>query len=706
MEQLAHTGRVFSDPDPAQAIADALAHTKFEGEEPIVSWADIKRACAVDVDFHGATKPNPDALKRVVERLPIQPAHAWISHGQGLKLVYFATDLLTAEQQGEIVKFLLEKTLTYSAGWHLTGIELKTDFRHPAYSRGVDRCARLDLHGATDLEAARRKLFYEYPDDELDPERWEEWLKEEGYRIGQRLAHEHCPIKPGPKDSDCVVVLDGGFYCHSCAGHSLSYPGVSKPGWVPARLMMDGSPIRPSSLIRDVIRNYVHREQAQYIIPRPELHRALLTLHHMPNADEPEFVERQINKVFMTYDLIRLNGMWYHRHGERAGETGRREVLSCLPCTHYFKGRNSKGDIVTGQDKLKLGRLQSLGSNLSDLGVASMVPLRGLDMAERVRLMRPVPDDRVLAVLPANPPINLRRVVTADELAEARAVVEGRFRGICWNYLLLGIAAKGCVQQSLGVDTPRILAMGPTAAGKTQTAKLANILTGEPPNVYKFREDEERVKRSYFDGSMAGSIVIFDEFEKIAKRLPEGQLLEYMLLFETGVKAHLLHKGEFIVEMPAAVVLTCIDPPDAVFAQAEIGRRWVLVDVGAGSDKPVDWVSSSLSNGVEYWLTQGYHIEEHRKARDTIVSWVVKKYFDGDKEWTFLEIAADLGFKTLDKSGESQDERYAELYRLVESLPVWPTGRLAGYHIINMAGDDPAVNLFPRSPTAGRIRTD
>jgi hypothetical protein len=714
--QPAAEGLQFSDADPVQAFKAALACEDFDKTaEPIISWTDKSRLAALDVDYHDIAKEQrPDRAEyyRTIQRLPIKPLFAWITHGGGLRLVFGPLGKLAADEVAAIARLLLRRELTAADGW-----EIKRDTRHPYYLRvaadGTEQhCEFLDdfFRVRNDPATARRIIFADYeagPD--VDEEQVSEWLTDHGLERGRRYDHSRCPIQPsGGGGIDPVAVLDGGIYCHACEANGRSHPGIRKPGFVPWQLLLDQvenqEPVRAVDHLRNAVRNLTHWQHARHFIADERTYRALLRLWHLRGESDAEDEAREslIRRVFFPpIPILRSNDTWVRSTDfSPVGHSSLEIFLRQLPALQYAAVDGEK--LKTGLSPVKLAKFMD-GFDLTADGYPNINVLRGVDLASAAR---PFEDHGIYALAPADPPFRYRRREDRDMTAVA-AHFERCFPGIRLDLLKLLIAAKGVLQRGGNPEIPRLFIVGQSGASKSTTARLAANITGEVEAECGSGGDREKFIRGYADASMRSSFAIFNEVSKTG--LSDSEIRGRFLSLERGMQYHAMYQGTACIRTPAAIVLTdCVLPP--LFQNdAQLGRRFVLVDLGAGANETgQNWFDTCGSGSIQQWRNHPYSLGANADAADCLISEVIDEFFFEEGGPTFAEIARMLGFPLIGSAGDGEDAELREFYEAVKKLPEETEGHFAArgpgwkkFHKDNRTNGTADVHERFRELTAG-----
>src|SRR5687767_11537600 len=130
------TARPYVGRSPRDAFDRALDDTTLTVDEPIMSWHSLDDVAAIDVDYHDGSVPEPAWLLDSAKRVEPRPNLYWVTHGGGLRLIYFA-DRGGSFTAHELALLAMIHIAPRFGG--ATGIEIKTDTRHPKYKRGRER---------------------------------------------------------------------------------------------------------------------------------------------------------------------------------------------------------------------------------------------------------------------------------------------------------------------------------------------------------------------------------------------------------------------------------------------------------------------------------------------------------------------------------------------------------------------------------------
>jgi hypothetical protein len=478
-----------------------------------------------------------------------------------------------------------------------------------------------------------------------------------------------CLIDPtDTTTSDPVVVGDFGIFCHRCAGKELSYEGRGKPGFVSFRRLVEGEPDRLANPLRNAVRGMAHWEHAKYVVGERDKdgYRALLKLWHLKGEcdEEDEENSSRIDKVFTPSQLVRGNEVWLRSDTlTPVAYSGMEKLLACLPAVQYVQVAPGKKEgevkIKTGVSDAKLGQFQG-PFDLSRFGYPAIVPLRGLDIAARVR---PFEDEQIYAVTGAKPAFRYRPKGERD-MEKVEGTIRRCFPHVNLNALRLLIAAKGLVQRGDFNDVPQVYIIGQSGAGKSAHARLAAELACDRVAELRFATDQQKFLQSYASTSTKCSFALFNEATKSG--LKGTMLRDFSLMFTKGIGYHHMYVGTKTIDQPAVVVMTDPELPDALRDDEQTARRIALIDLGAGihTGEKVDWRETCETGEIEKWRA-GYG---NADVADAFVSDVIDRFF-GDPSWTFPRIVGELGFAMLNKHADDTNADLRELYETYLATP-------------------------------------
>lgn len=662
-------GRPFVHIDPIKAFTEALACKDFPAAEPLIEWSGKEQIAVLDLDYHGVPAPSALDLGRLAIAVRPEPSYWWVSHGSGLKLVYSANKPLSAEDQAAIARMILRQELHVRA----SGFEIDSRTRHPAYPRGIERCG--DVHRGTGagLAEARRLLLGDIdPAFAADNDRVTEWLDENGLQLGRRYPHSRCIIKPNETANGVPVwVSDAGLYCHRCAAKGVCYPGLSRPGFVPFQILIDGEPARIVNHLRVAVRNLTHWQHARHFIEDELAYRSLLKLWHLRGETADSAVAGFVDRVFFPpIPIVRSNDTWIRSTDfSPVGHSSLEIFLRQLPALQFAEVNGEK--VKTGVSPVKLAKFMD-GFDLTSEGYPNINILRGVDIAARARSLN---DEGIYALALANPAFRYRRREERDMEAVA-AHFERCFPGLNLALLKLLIAAKGVLQRGGNPEIPRVFIVGQSGASKSTTARLAANITGEVEAECGSGGDREKFVRGYADASMRATFALFNEVSKAG--LSDSEIRGRFLSLERGMQYHAMYAGTACIRTPAAIVLTDCVLPSVFRNDSQLGRRFVLVDLGAGANETgQDWFDTCESGSIQQWRNHPYSMRANADAADCLVSEVIDEFFSVEGGPTFAEIARELGFPLIRSADGGEDTELREFFDAVQKLPEETDGHFA-----------------------------
>lgn len=670
--------------DLPKTFVELLAIEGYSWPEPMIEWDNVEQLAAVDVDFHSDNRPPRDYLLSQSGLLLPTPNMRWVSHGGGLRAIFFPAQGFAADECAALYlkNMLARGAAFFMRGARITSVELCTRTRHPKFPRGDEVCSPVLTSTAGDPREVVATLLGEQKD--ADPAAVAEWLEQNGWESGQRYDHERCLIDPEyPSHGQPVWVGDGGIVCLSCKSHGKCYAGYWVPGFIPFTVLIDPTAVNcVANPIRQAVYGLAHWEHARHIAeaiwgtgPHVEpIYRALLKLAHVKPGDSPEkqaAMQDLIRRVFFPEIRIAHCGSdWFHTTNWRPmSANGKREVLQDLPAVKYVReGTDRKGKVKVelASNTRKLGLLLNNG-DLSEEGFPPLKLVRGVDFGWSETAAE-VP---IITVVPAVPPF---RFYGADrrDMAWVQTYLDERFPGVRLDVLKLLVAAKGIAQKDPH-EPPRIFIKGASGSSKTAHVTLAAELACEGIQSMRLTADLERSQRLVIEGTKRCLFQFIDEVDKA--KLSAEKLTQFVLSVSRGVTYHQLHVGNAEMEGVPAICFAGCELPKVFRSDRQLARRVVFVNLESGI----------LTTGKHWNETAGEIVgwrareSDNARAADMLVSEVMDRY----RGFTFERIAEDLGFASILKSPEFDidvDAPKREFFKAVCESPETTHSRWVGRH--------------------------
>jgi len=628
--------------------------------DSLLEWDGREQLACLDVDYHAYTPPSGDWLADMLYAAVEPKPSIWhLSHGGGLHCFYEASGGFTADELAAVAAL---------AWLRLDGratCDIVTQARHPASRRTKNGVTQVGgpvnrMTPTTDVATLASAVSAA-----VSPEDVSEWLDGRGWKPGQTLEHDFCPIDPCASHGLPVFIGDAGVYCHKCAATGRSH-GSRRPGFVPWATLVPGG-VDP--VIVAMAKKRCHWQHASAVMAArlrvgQETARlcysALLKLLHSP--DDP-----RLPGVFTSgVDLIRLDDRWTTADASKSWQANIAPTLAKLPATQFIDGAgNVRSDTAT------VNRLQQ-PHDLTDCGYPALSVVRGVRVygqhltytdEERTTVVCPSSVVRAAGHKYAPRYVDKKRRLTPEEY---QPIFHAAFPGLNWEYLKLLIAAKGAVEDRVGMP-PMLLVDGPAGSAKSATVLLAAAVTGDVATEVVFSTDTVRFRQSIMSAVEAGTFMAVNEILKDGRRfrLTATQTLDPILNLTEGSTSHVLYVGPVALGRMPVIVLTDINVPDEVRADVQLARRLTHVH----QSSRVDWETTLLDTEIRDIRRFRVHSEVNARACDALLSDVIDTFFG--VPMTFSKIAGELGFTTLEKSTdfESPEERLLEFFRLVCDAP-------------------------------------
>lgn len=655
IKQPASGGMTYAD------IFAALA-APCEQEDPVVEWDGTNEYCILDLDFHKGDVPDESSLRQCADTIRPLPVTWWFSRSGGLHLLYAGRGVLSAAEHASIAATKI------SARFPTARVELKSTTRQP--SGAVYRVGQTTDGSVSKVETAAvaRGDFSEY-------------LSDRGLEPGKRYPHTACPVNPHPRaegNSEPVVVADTYIKCYICEADGVRR-GSRQPGYFPLSVLAGTV---QQSMFRRCVENFTHWQHAKYIVCQVVQQENLAALVYRAAIKQRWGNDPRIPLVWSAgpkTGLLRYDGYWSGESGRAKEYKARSPVLEGLPVAKYLDPEDLDDN---GKPKLKTDRriVEELasGDDLSPYGYPALWRVWGLQLTQ----CQEQPTDRIFTVLQRNG--------TPEFLSEARRVpeeeawqtIESLYPGLNRKAVELLIVAKGCTEFRAGLP-PMIFLTGPTGAGKTQSIHLAATICGDVVTTVTFSTEEERLRQQILTAKERGSFAFFDEYLKRAraKHVEPDQALEFVLNLTPDSTSHKLYIGPVALgELPVCVFADTALPCEVV-AHSQIARRIHHVPLRD---------SKQWNRATKDLRTEG---DEYCKAADSILSWIIDRWFPPPGPTDFGEVARQLGFY-LFNSNEAARAKEQLIRTFFDLVCAAPQAKDGGWKAIDPHGTGELVETW------------
>jgi hypothetical protein len=605
-----------------------------------------------------STAPGQDAerahtLQQFAMTVSPAPDRWWITRSDGLRLIYLARELFSAEDLAAVA------ALSVLSRFPEATVELLTRCRFPPKGKASGA-----FPGAPAGVSELRRLAGSYSVEDAE---YTQWLSSRGFAVGCRYPHDRCPANPHPRaqgNVEPVVVHEDHVFCFICAADGVCH-GSKTPGYFPTAKLCGRY---EQSLFALCVDKFTHWEHAKHVVCKlvqqdtlaRVVYRAALKRHHGTDPRVP--------LAFSAgHNLVRYDGHWGDEHG--------RPVVFRSPIPAQLAELPAACGVDQGDVRSSPKAVEWLmhTGDVSRYGYPAVVPLWGVQMTMR---LEPV-DSRVFVVLHA-PELRAEsarerrpRYVPASRRLneeEAWAAVEEVFPGVCRNFVRLLLAAKGCAEAGVGVP-PMVFVSGPTGAGKTATVKLAAAIAGDHATEIPYSSNTDRLRAGLLSAKKKGAYASFDEFLKGARK--EGKdpatAMEALLNFTPDSESHMLYIGP----VPLGALPVCLwcdtSVPKEVLEHAQLARRLSWVQLHS----QVEWQKTLRAGGIlapEHLRTRG--TRRIVDAANSILSHVIDRFFHTEAP-VFRDVTEELGFSMMEGCDIAKEKELAvrELVQLLLSAP-------------------------------------
>lgn len=583
---------------PVEVSNDPLAQLdaacEMGGE--FIRWKDRTRLAALDIDTTEAW--DRPTLRRLAEKAGAN--RYWLSRNNGGRLVFVNDDMCSAEERAIVATLLLDIGIMP----HVEKVEL---LRHTRAPTGTAYKDASNWAGNT-MSWTIAQAEYTEPDP-ADEREAAEWLAVEGMEIGSRYPHEMCPLDPRPAGGDDPVVpLEGGMYCHRCAG-------VTGKGFRSWGEMIHERKTEAHWLVEAARQRVPWAHQSATMASKYKRHPFPLSFHRkgyvailkaVGAGDDERASVMNPNWLWLRAE----GGMWVHPVTLEPASIQK----TAGTCSYVMGDPN---------------RLQH---------VLNTQPIDGFMVVRPAQVItRPgcIPDDVV--------PVLARDDIRPDRddvmpWDEAFAFAEDSLKGLCEQYLKALLVA--CVCAESGGEVVGLLACGPSGSGKTGMAAFASNLLGSMNRTQRLDAETEAWRRQIGQALTAGKrIVLVNEVDKIPgfrRHMPK------LLDLQCPHTWRPLYNGDVDTPWRAPLVLTGINIPDA-FGAPELGRRFRMVRL---PQKAADWQTEQ----IHQWRERS---DDHARAGDSLLAWAIT--FAQNHEFSWRECADVLD---LVPANEADPEQY------------------------------------------------
>lgn len=592
-------GRIESDAQ-AQTIEADTAAAAFERtlnvdvtkiDEPLIIWRDREKAVALDFDRPDDAPRLCDAdIETIMTPGAPTPAYAWITHGGGLRVIFFMLGEVSALALAGL--WLMFARLGQLGRWQL---EVKTDTRHPAGLRDGTACGAvfgfqpsvsISLRGDAGAVSAADITA---------------WLDARGLTMG-RHGTELCPWSCGPSSGNPPVsVTDHGVRCFRC-GRSARWPELV------------GAVDAADAALYRAARALVHLGHQQHVIAAlhpivpaeliaPAWGQLLRVVHadHLAMKDEDEraiWKHRVETASSGALDIVRSSsGGWF----DATTLNPRRKVsadrtLKFLPSCFWPPMVDKADDTGPLEGFIPI---HPIGAN-EVLGPDITAP-RGTLLVRRPRAEGDPPE------------VNVTSRPTLEELETAWRVIETALPGVCRGYHF-GIVIAMLVAQR-GVGTPPIIcATGQSGSAKTAQVHLAAGALGSKAAQIVLGTTDDTTRKAGLALEEGAGALFADEIGRV-----EGVFtkLEPILSANSVLPYRPKYANERRAPLRSAVLLLGSTLPESIVRSPELARRAVGYRL-TGADK--NWTLLETKTGTKLDLTEARRIDWLRPALDVVTA--------------------------------------------------------------------------------------
>lgn len=628
LKQEAKSGVTFSD------IFAALTFDSGQ-EDPVVEWDGTEEYCILDLDFHKGDKPDESSLRQCADTVRPLPLAWWYSKSGGLHLLYCAGVGL----QG--CEFAAIASVKIAARLSAARIEIKCSTRQPP-----GEIIRVGGHNpsASETGGMGGRTVDQQPDHS-------DWLTDHGYEVGKRYPHTLCPVNPSQRaegNADPVVVSTDYIMCYICQADGIKR-GSKTPGYFPLAVLAGTV---QESMFRKCVENFTHWQHAKHIICQVVQQENLAELVYRAALKQRHGDDPRIPLVWTAgpkTGLIRCDGYWMGDSGRVKTYDDRSAVLAGLPVAKYREG-----------DELRTSAaiVEELAStdDLTPYGYPALIRVWGVRLTE----MQDQPADKIFTVLQRNGKPEFLSTSRRMPEEEAWKTIECLYPGVNRKAVELLIAAKGCIEYRAGLP-PMVFLTGPTGAGKTQSIHLAASICGDQVTTVTFATDQERLRQQVLYAKERGSYAFFDEYLKSARQrhVEPDQAMEFVLNLTPDSSSHKLYVGPVCLgEMPVCVFADTMLPAEVV-AHSQIARRMHHVPLRD---------SKQWNRFAKDLRTEG---DEYVKAADSLLSWIMDRWFPPPGPTDFADVAKALGFFLFnsDEAAQYKERLIRTFFELVCAAP-------------------------------------
>jgi hypothetical protein len=614
-------------------------------EEPVIQIGDREPVALLDLDAHTFDRRPTDAELRAwgLDLRP-QPQFLWLTQGSGIRAVYVGKSREEAQRAAAI------------AALSFPIMDMACDTppitRHPKgqHSKYPGKSCSLVTAPSPTLKDVPPETA------EPGPKEIEEWLRQRGQKVGARYAHGgHCPIQPGlDRGSEpCVSVTPNGIKCYRCSHHGITYPGSTRPGWVPFRILIGG---RSLDLLRRMAREFVHWAHAlvvlRWVYRGRRLSARVLRLAYesaladaMADADDP----RRASALSQEFRILRgEGGLWVDLRSLEVARVTKYTALA-LPWAKLSRTVSVEG-VATFRYSVSGPRVDRvLGSGALD----GYFPVRAIAGV----LLRPevLPAEVVPLSLPpriGGRPFVVPRHKDLLSWGDAFGRLAATFPGLNEKYLLALVCAAICAEGG-NSRPPMLQVSGPTGSGKGETLRIGGGLMGSPAAKLDLASTSERFRRQVGTALVRGDrFLLVDEISRIKKL--HGHLSK-LLELGSPYDWRPLYGRDVSSAFGAVVVLAHLFVPDVISQSPELGRRIRHVPL---LTRVPEWAGRCPA-GNDRWRDQS---EENARAADSILTHCLERCRGEEFAWD--RVADQLGLEAVNESddGGLDEEALVALY--------------------------------------------